>query len=236
MKQVFTFIFIFCFIFIVNQNSDASGELKHDALNDLHQLAQNHDIKLKNWSMYTKKTVNNSEIQSVKKEINKVKKIGTLYEWETELDEHHMMLTGTLNTNNRDEKVIVGVIPSGDSYTVTFTHSVKGNGEDIMAQAELVSIPFQYDYNNQYVTISGETADPIELNRLKEQLLFDSDAKEIESLKEKNFYSISGYTSKWDNGIAAIDNQLMNFQLGLRKMDNGTIQITMGTPIITSEY
>ncbi|WP_191567673.1 YwmB family TATA-box binding protein [Metabacillus idriensis] len=236
MKQVFTIIVIIFSIFIFNQNSDVSGKLKDDALNDLHQMALNHDIKVENWNMYTKESENNLDIQSVKKEINQVKKKGSIYDWETELDEHHMTLTGTYKNSNRNEKVIVGVVPSGNSYNLSFTHSVKGNGKDIMAQVELVLIPFQYDQDNQYVTISGETARPIELNRLKEKLLNDSGAKEIEALKEKNFYSISGYTSKWDNGIAAINDQLMNFQLGLRKKDNGIIHITMGTPIITSEY
>ncbi|MCM3597943.1 YwmB family TATA-box binding protein [Metabacillus idriensis] len=237
MKQLFTIIVIICFILILNLNNDVSGELKDDALNDLHQMAVNQNIKIENWSIYTKNTENKLNIQRVKKEINQVKKKGFIYSWETELDEHHMTLTGTFKNSNRIEKVIVGVVPSGNSsYNLTFTHSVKGNGKDLMAQAELVSIPFQYDQVNQYVTISGESAIPIGLNRLKEKLLNESGAREIEALKEKNFYSISGYTSKWDNGIAAINDQLMNFQLGLRKNVNGIIHITMGTPIITSEY
>jgi len=69
-----------------------------------------------------------------------------------------------------------------------------------------------------------------------DEFLHTLQATEIESVKEREFYSISVYTSLFAQ-ILSLPNTKMNMQIGLRKNEMGTGTIfVVGTPIITIEY
>lgn len=63
------------------------------------------------------------------------------------------------------------------------------------------------------------------------------DAKEVEALTEETFVSVSAYTTVWKDQLNTGD-QTMNVQIALRSdkaLGEGTT-VTIGTPIITTEY
>lgn len=59
-----------------------------------------------------------------------------------------------------------------------------------------------------------------------------------EVLKEETFVSLSAYNNEWDTGIALVNGNNMNVQVALRQNpDLGQqTRVTLGTPIITTEY
>ncbi|WMM33889.1 YwmB family TATA-box binding protein [Shouchella clausii] len=59
-----------------------------------------------------------------------------------------------------------------------------------------------------------------------------------EVLKEETFVSLSAYNNEWDTGIALENGNNMNVQVALRQNpDLGQqTRVTLGTPIITTEY
>lgn len=58
----------------------------------------------------------------------------------------------------------------------------------------------------------------------------------MESLNEQRFVSISGFTNDWDHSIKT-KNGKMNIQISLRSAGMGErTTVTVGTPIITTEY
>ncbi|MFG6119479.1 YwmB family TATA-box binding protein [Thalassobacillus sp. B23F22_16] len=61
------------------------------------------------------------------------------------------------------------------------------------------------------------------------------DIKTIESINETDFTSISGYTPEWEQTIP-LPEGAMNVQFAVRKGLGAKTSITVGTPIITSEY
>ncbi|MBM7585274.1 hypothetical protein JOC86_001816 [Bacillus pakistanensis] len=86
--------------------------------------------------------------------------------------------------------------------------------------------------------IEGEFSDTLDevLSKRASKLLNDLGAKEVESLKEENFISISAYSKEFKHSVPT-ENNLMNMQLGLRDEGMGAkTTFVIGTPIITIEY
>lgn len=84
------------------------------------------------------------------------------------------------------------------------------------------------------VRASGD--DTMESGLLKkgEQLLQRLSAVPVEWMNEKTFVSISAYNAAWSDGLNS-GSQKMNVQAALRNNGN-TTSVTLGTPIITTEY
>lgn len=86
--------------------------------------------------------------------------------------------------------------------------------------------------------IKGEFSE--ELNEFVDHsldgLLHSLHASEVESVKEKEFYSISAFSSLFAQTLS-FTNKQMNMQIGLRKNEMGTgTTFVVGTPILTIEY
>ena len=62
--------------------------------------------------------------------------------------------------------------------------------------------------------------------------------KTVESLNEENFISLSAYTDNWDTKIPLGNEEFMNLHIAYRNSNenSGITKVTIGTPIITSEY
>ncbi|MED4306533.1 YwmB family TATA-box binding protein [Bacillus licheniformis] len=237
MKNLLMITIIFFSIIIFKQiiYTVEASEIK--ILTDLNEIAKKNEIDIIDWSVYTKKTLRNVSKDIVKKHIQEVKLKGDIFSWETEKDEHHTTITGTFKNNKRNEKVSKSIIPSKETYTMTFSHRVEGKGQLLSDKSNVIIVPFKYKQSNQYVTVKGKIKKAIKLENLEKKIFRDADAGVVEGLKESNFRSISGYTNKWGTGIKAAHGKTMNFQLGLREArGNGLIQVTMGAPIITLEY
>lgn len=59
----------------------------------------------------------------------------------------------------------------------------------------------------------------------------------VEELKEETFVSLSAYTELWEQAIYTGHQHKMNLQVALRTEGLGSkTTVTIGTPIITSEY
>lgn len=67
------------------------------------------------------------------------------------------------------------------------------------------------------------------------KLLHAFSAVPVENLKEKTFVSLSAYTDQWKQSIQT-RNHRMNLQVALRTEGGSAVTVTIGTPIITTEY
>lgn len=62
-------------------------------------------------------------------------------------------------------------------------------------------------------------------------------ATEVESLVEDHFVALSSLSTKWKNKIKLDKNKEMNLQIGMRfNPKTYKLNVTVGTPIIISEY
>ncbi|ECD6517421.1 hypothetical protein E2329_23465 [Salmonella enterica subsp. enterica] len=70
------------------------------------------------------------------------------------------------------------------------------------------------------------------------ELLVSFSGEELQSLNEDNFISLSAYTKRLETKLPLGDNQYMNLHIAYRLTNESAdqVKVTIGTPIITSEY
>ncbi|MEQ6390850.1 YwmB family TATA-box binding protein [Bacillaceae bacterium S4-13-58] len=112
-------------------------------------------------------------------------------------------------------------------------HEVKGEFYPIFNKAK--HLFFQENSTNfTCIRLTGDGN--IRSVLLLEKYLEKMEVEKLEKLEEKDFVAVSGYTPKWNAAIPISDKDSMNVQFGLRSGLGSGTTITIGTPIITSEY
>ncbi|WP_237705329.1 YwmB family TATA-box binding protein [Bacillus coahuilensis] len=75
------------------------------------------------------------------------------------------------------------------------------------------------------------------LQKQVNHLVVNLEAEKIEEVSENEFYSLSSYSTHFNEAISLNKQQKMNMQLGLRETGLGlTTTFVIGTPILTTEY
>lgn len=131
-----------------------------------------------------------------------------------------------------------------DQHAALLTYTVKGTGnpgEDLERHQEMMEQRVQQlglMRSDVYVQIQAH--DNKNRNVSNEELartwVTKLGAKKVEALYEEGFVSLSAYNPDWPTGIVTNDHE-MNVQLAIREQGMGArTTVTLGTPIITTEY
>lgn len=88
------------------------------------------------------------------------------------------------------------------------------------------------------VTAEANHLDEVSLYEQAKDYADELGAIEQEVLNEGTFVSLSAYNEEWSGGIALNDERTMNVQVALRQNPDlgARTAVTLGTPIITTEY
>jgi len=223
-------------IIIINNFTSVYSISSFKELEDIKKVTETNNIEIQKWKVYIKDTKSNVPLRVVKNELRDIFKKEDGYSWDKEVDEHHYQATGVMEKGNIIEKVIISVLPSNHEYSITYTYQliVEGSiGNDVLNQ---LNIPFDFKKNNRFLTVEGVTYEGESNNSISKDLLDLVDGKKVEELNEKGFLSVSGYTSNWETQLKLDEQNIMNIQIGVRKLSDQTSKITIGTPIIITEY
>lgn len=227
---IMTGLFAFCFILIFNGNK-LSAKTNIEDLQQLASSVKKADGTIIEWSLYARESV---QVLNVDQYILQYPEM----EWTVGEDS----LIGTLNTGTYSETIQIMNNQHNNTPFISYELSGTDWDEDTGLQAsETASHRMKTLFNGEptlFSCIKGEFNHKIDefteqsLNTFMQSL----QAKEIESITEHNFRSISAYSSLFTQTLALTEQQ-MNIQLGLRnsELDNGTIFV-IGTPILTIEY
>jgi hypothetical protein len=235
-KWSFYLVVIGIISFIVLQvgNRTIVADSDQDLLT-LVSVLQDEHILVNEWSLYSRKTVENGEQNQIIAELKE-----EFSEWTWSKSNEENQLTATSTSPNYQEEIKI-VTNQAHTYVM---YEVKGQDWNEKTEAfvtkewqdHLVTI-----FDGQASTFScikGEFGDkmdealPVFMNGLLEAF----DAEKVEALEEENFLSTSAYSPLFSGTIS--EDHDMNLQLGLRKPDGmgGNTTLVVGTPIITIEY
>lgn len=180
------------------------------------------------------------------KSINEFKKMGTRLKqdypsliWnEDESKEHLIKITGSTVENLEEKELITLTASKSDGgYQVLQTYSY--TGKKWSEKTYYDTLQRLDNKNDVFFTVKAKLPNSGE-NNLNEEanlLLEELSAVQVESLKEEDFVSISAFNDNWEYFLPTASHKKMNIQLALRKnVDESTINLTIGSPIITVEY
>lgn len=221
----------------------ASTPLPHIA-----NIMQKEDITVEGWHLYAKQKGRMLHHRSgYRRWVARIKAQFPLFQWsEIRKDrDGHLKVTGTRTDEHSDveERFTVVGYPTGDNWETYQIYEMEGDRWNPAGWKEM-SFTFRHRtsiYFPENPTIftcaTGKLNAKINLvlyDRAR-KLLHSFSAQPIEQLKEETFVSLSAYTDEWKQSIETRSDP-MNLQVALRSLGDSAAQVTIGTPIITTEY
>ncbi|WP_077620498.1 YwmB family TATA-box binding protein [Bacillus sinesaloumensis] len=236
MKMTIAFILSFGILAGFFSNNEV---VEKNDLEDIKKLADQNDVEIISWMALSRGKI--GQANDAKDMLNQVEvfmKNSDSYSWETlleEKDSHYVWTGQKLNEQGISESIKLKAYKMGEKYEIAITNEAKGN-QLTVDQLEWVSKHF--NDSKTFYTVSGVMeSTEIQLDEVASKFVSDAQAKTVEQLKERSFVSVSAYTTIFDSELLTAKQEKMNLQIGLRMGEDRTkIDVTIGTPIITTEY
>ncbi|WP_085522636.1 YwmB family TATA-box binding protein [Tuberibacillus sp. Marseille-P3662] len=249
MKPInYTIAFVVILFFGAYSNSIANGDAETTTqLPRMAEVLKEHHVGIDHWSVYARqnlKSVSNSS--TFKQQLQTLKKKLPDFEWDDvkvnqagqyEVEGHSKV------SDHVSEQVQLFMYPQKNhkaSYVIYELEGQTWNGNTWQTFSPTVdsriSTIFKETTDTKlYTTISGQKqAVSSKLLPAAQSYAKGLHARVVEKVKEKTFVSLSAYNTAW-NQLIRTNGQKMNLQVALRTVGS-TTTVTLGTPIITSEY
>ncbi|MDQ0219981.1 hypothetical protein ELQ35_02310 [Peribacillus cavernae] len=234
MKKIMSIILVGMFLSFL-QIDNVFSKKEDRELKQISGIAASNKVEVEEWKIYyriIKKEQSKNSINNYIKQIEKDQP----FTWVKDKEQHHYNIKGFSREGAIEKRVTIDVLPDNNTSTLVMTLEIKGVGNPNSANSQILKAPKVLEKGSRYVTVQGLTKGAVAIDQLSNNLKKAFSVKYIEGVKEKNFISISGYTSQWSEKLKAKGEEPINIQIGLRKNAKGQIKTTIGTPIITSEY
>ncbi|MFV8826347.1 YwmB family TATA-box binding protein [Alkalihalobacterium sp. APHAB7] len=231
-------------VFLFAMSVLTHGELKEQTqLVYIVHLMEEQEVQIENWRLYTRGTGKEvKDIHEYEEELQQMMASEQNFQWDLKdwKQHEHWKVTGT----NGVEQLTVLAYPLEEQYSMYLIYEWMGTGypQDV----EAITSFFLKRLDQLYVetptvftTVSGnhEEIKPSSMYDFGSELVKSFSAEKVEELKEETFISISAYNKQWEDSLDTNGNN-MNLQVALRQDPRlgAKTTITIGTPIITTEY
>ncbi|USK33709.1 YwmB family TATA-box binding protein [Bacillus sp. F19] len=246
MKKVSLAIIIFLLFLTGAVVAQAIGSDKKEAeLGTIVEGMEAQGIDVKKWSLFSKEMIS-AENQSFKEIMKLLQTQFRHYKWSNESVDGKIHKVSGIFFNKKmgfTEKLqIQSTDTNGQKQSyILYELSGEGSGKNwiqLHEYAQTRSFDIFHENPTIFTCVNGQLDDKMSsvLQVKVNGLLKQFNAVPVEQLKEDSFISVSARTSDWDHLIPT-DEGSMNIQIALRGAGLGNnTSVTVGTPIITSEY
>jgi hypothetical protein len=221
-------------------HSVSSNAKQLSELMDIIDVVENKNIEIKSWSAYSKEeNIIMGSANEIEKLIEDIKKENAHFEWINEdvQNGHYRKVVGkSANADTLNERIVITSYESAGKQSISVTRQIIGKKWNADIQ-EQVSEKVQSD--SIYFTVRGtlKEVENHDLENAAKDLVAAFSGEVKEGLTESDFVSLSAYNKNWDLGIAINQEDDINLQVGVRNSgQSDSVNVTIGTPIITTEY
>lgn len=252
LQRIFYFVLFISLLFIVIGAGSANDQNDTEQLAEILFVMDKQLIEVSEWKLYTRNHLSNwRKKDEHEAELESIKSVTKDFTWENALttDENgQRKIIGTLQHHDLGfiETLTYIVYPHHESFNSYLIYEIQGDKKPTDNSLETLSHLINsrhedlFTSNTKYFTcVTGNINDKLNfgLNERMELLLNEFSATITEELNEETFISISAYNNTWNNFITT-NGKKMNLQVAIRDQQRlgGKTTVTIGTPIITTEY
>ncbi len=228
------------------------GETKErSSLDQLLALFENSDIRIEEWRLHTRGQLKsyNYEDEFVQEVEQLIEKLNS-FDWKMSKDfqDEGLYMTGTYTHPNLplEETLSIYSYPSRQhSYLMYVSYEMVAKPEnnylyDWITAERTWNKTVEAIFHKQpivYTQVTGKDASKTDLYERALNFVEQLGAKRVEQLKETNFVSVTAYNDEWRNKLVSRGEDF-NLQIGIRQEPILGLDttVTIGTPIITTEY
>ncbi|MCD8509306.1 MAG: YwmB family TATA-box binding protein [Bacillus sp. (in: Bacteria)] len=206
------------------------------------------DIRLNNYNLYGRNHQDKiPSYDEVMEYLEFWKQTNDRVEWTFQETEEREAWIGTYTdpTETYTERLAIYVNQQGDFYSAYTIYEVsflpvkdwKNLFSELFADTSTISLLYAEDvFVRVEGTVEGNEADNVK--QWGNTIVNALSGKVVEGISEETFVSLSAHTNLWGQEINS-NGQQMNLQVALRNISHGLGEettVTIGTPLITTEY
>lgn len=195
------------------------------------------------WSIYIKQPIEQyNDMTRIKKRIAEIQKGESGYKWtKTLIKEDHYKIIGERKSFDLEinEKILIIYYPMKSKNILNISYEINGSKWNDLKWSRIANLyKSKLESNSVFYTVEGSTSINEQINKEAMNLLKSFSGKKLQSLSEDNFISLSAFTDRFQTKLPLGNNQFMNLHIAYRNSANtdNNVKVTIGTPIITSEY
>ncbi|MDE5055217.1 YwmB family TATA-box binding protein [Niallia taxi] len=238
-----TILILLCFLLLVTITTKETKAFYEDnELSQITKIAVQNNINVDNWTMYIKEPIKQfTTMSDLDKSVSTFMKTEKDYTWsKKQAEKDHFKIEGKKESANLEleEKVLIIIYSQNGKYNLSITYDMKGNWNESKWPAIFNMYKNKIENYSTFYTVQGTANVEQSLYNEASHLLTDFSGEKVQSLNENNFVSLSAYTKRWENKLPLGDNQYMNLHIAYRvtSESKNKVKVTIGSPIITSEY
>ncbi|GAF65053.1 hypothetical protein BTS2_1950 [Bacillus sp. TS-2] len=231
-------------------NSLGGHSLKATA-EDLVELAGNQRWEIDEWQILIREEQEMiSDKESFKQHVHMMSRI--FDNWmvksvDVTSSEWSALITNNNPSMDTKETVKIFAYPENGQYRVSHTYQLQGSSLHTLSSQQLEPLvqsrmnSFSLDQATIFTQLKTSQNENLlannDISHFADQLLESLDATQVEALEEDHFLSVSAYLEDWEQAIET-NGEEMNIQLAIRQEQGlgSRTTVTIGTPIITTEY
>ncbi len=217
-------------------NNDATGG---NNLEDIKILADKNNVEIASWMALSRGNVGQAnDANDLKNQIEQFMSNHDSYNWKNVLEEensHYVWQGQKENEQGITESIKLKAYKSGGKYEIAITNEARGTK---LTEGQINWISQTFEDSKTFYSITGVmSSKQNKLGDVAAKIVEDAQAKAVEHLQEEKFVSVSAYSDTFESELMTAKQEKINLQIGLRaNIENDEIDVTIGTPIITTEY
>lgn len=207
-------------------------------LGDIKELADKNNVEISSWMALSRGRIGQAnDLKDMQHQIEQFMSNHDSYSWKNVLKEdnsHYVWQGKKENEHGIIESIKLKAYKSGGKYEIAVTN--EANGKKLTPE-QINWVSETFEDSKTFYSISGVMSSKNKLSLIAEKIVEDAQAKVVEQLQEDAFVSVSAYSKVFESELMTAKQEKINLQVGLRAdIENEEIDVTIGTPIITTEY
>ncbi|MFC0525257.1 YwmB family TATA-box binding protein [Pontibacillus salicampi] len=207
-------------------------------LEDMLTFAEDYELNVSEWSLQMKRQIKPEEVphyvEALRDRYPDIQKDESSKRVRLVLSNHHkndMIIESFIILLAKDTHSYAEVV-----YNVTGENTELSTISDFFPRFQAVKTGVFQENTTIFTCVKTDYNGMIDGVLLLEEFSNRVKMKELQTLNEEDFISVTGYSSQWTQAIPYENGTAANAQIALREGLGAKTTLTFGTPIITSEY
>ncbi len=236
-------IVLMSIILLMMTTAAAASPRQQEEMTALAAMVSDSELKVENWEVTMKEQMSKDKIKML---LGKLEAKNSQIDTGDESENSIKYSFGHIHKNTNITETYNVVIPKDDKYQAQFIVVIKGKywnesiKRDYLKRVEMIQNDFFSEDSTKFAclttTLSGKIDSVYFIKQMKEKLHLQSMTEQNDTVENSMLKKIVyGYTPLWNQKITIMDKP-MNLQLAFTENENGKTKLTIGTPILITEY
>lgn len=236
------FLLILLIMLITTTNAAAYSN-KQEEMASLSELVTENDLIVENWQVTIKEQMKIGRINRLMKKLQQENS----YLFSSEKDDNSIRYSfRNIQKDKSISETYNVLIPKDTKYKAQLIVVIEGNSwsetieKSYFRKVNLLKKEFFSENSTKFAclntTLSDKMSSDYFFKKMKESLNLLYIKTQVDTVENSTIKEIIyGYTSLWGQEIITMDKP-MNLQMAIKNSENGTTKLTIGTPILITEY